>query len=166
MLHELFDSKCVGCIREAVKVDKRERGGKHCTSESFDSHGEHLQVTGCYPVLQIMFHCLWVRFCISNPWQIVYGAFPVDAKEKDGGGLFLHPAKTWFEVKAQRRGGVKKLHWCAAVIQRHVGLEMLFYHSCCSDWDSRMVSVIWKTLLSVRVLAQMRLFHHLSATTG
>lgn len=31
----------------------------------------------------------------------------VDAKEGDGGGLFLHPAKTRFEVKAQRRGGKK-----------------------------------------------------------
>lgn len=50
VLHELFDSKCVGCIRKAVKVDKRVCGGKRCTSESFDSHGEHLQVTGSYPV--------------------------------------------------------------------------------------------------------------------
>lgn len=74
--HELLDGKRFGCIREALKLDKREHGRETLYFfHSFDSHREHLQVTGSIPVQQIMFHRLRVRLCISNqkhPGCILY----------------------------------------------------------------------------------------------
>lgn len=47
-----------GASERQLKSISGEHGEKRCTSESFDSHGEHLQVTGSIPVQQIMFRCL------------------------------------------------------------------------------------------------------------
>lgn len=74
--HKFVDSKRFGWIREAVQLDKREHGRKQCTFQSFDSHGEYLQVKGSIPVPRIMFHRFWVRFCISNQCEIIHWCVP------------------------------------------------------------------------------------------
>lgn len=113
--HILVDSKRFGFIREAVKLDKREQEGVGTTLCYWVFWFPQWQDPFLY--CKSYFYCFWVRFCISNQWKIIRGAFRVDGEEGDGGWSIFTSSqnKTRFDVKAQQRAG-KNLSWYAALM--------------------------------------------------